>query len=137
MSTPSTSWRARRTDFRAIDYERILRRFEKNLLSEIGYGATFDIDADSGAPIEAGPALRLPARTRRAAGERAAWLPGLGQTLIDLAAGRFERQPTTLAEAKVLMRTLINHTLGAKPLYTRQLLRELTELNPPNPIYPS
>jgi len=30
-----------------------------------------------------------------------------------------------------LMRTLINHTLGAKPLYTRQLLRELTELNPP------
>jgi DNA repair protein RecO (recombination protein O) len=28
------------------------------------------------------------------------------------------------------MRTLINHTLGAKPLYTRQLLRELTDLTP-------
>jgi DNA repair protein RecO (recombination protein O) len=30
-----------------------MRRFEKNLLSEIGYGATFDVDADDGMPIEA------------------------------------------------------------------------------------
>ena len=120
----------------SIDYERILRRFEKNLLSEIGYGATFDIDADNGAPVEAG--LRYVYQPERGA-LRASGQPGCpvsGQTLIDLAAGCFE-QPTTLAEAKALMRTLINHTLGAKPLYTRQLLRELTELNPPNPIYPS
>jgi DNA repair protein RecO (recombination protein O) len=56
--------------------------------------------------------------------------PVSGRTLIDLAADRFESQ-ATLVEAKALMRTLINHTLGAKPLYTRQLLRELTDLNPP------
>ena len=55
--------------------------------------------------------------------------PVTGQTLLDLAADRFD-DPTTLVEAKALMRTLINHTLGAKPLYTRQLLRELTDLNP-------
>lgn len=112
-----------------IDYERILRRFEKNLLSEVGYGATFDVDAESGAPIEAG--LRYVFQPERGA-LRAAGQPGCpvsGQTLIDLAADRFE-QPATLAEAKSLMRTLINHTLGAKPLYTRQLLRELTDLNP-------
>jgi DNA repair protein RecO (recombination protein O) len=111
------------------DYERILRRFEKNLLSEIGYGATFDIDADDGTPIE--PDVRYVFQPERGA-LRATGQPGCpvsGQTLIDLAAGRFER-PATLAEAKALMRTLINHTLGAKPLYTRQLLRELTELNP-------
>ena len=114
---------------RGTDYERILRHFEKNLLSEIGYGATFDIDADSGAPIEAG--VRYVFQPERGA-LRASGQPGCpvsGQTLIDLAAGRFE-QPATLVEAKILMRTLINHTLGAKPLYTRQLLRELTELNP-------
>jgi DNA repair protein RecO (recombination protein O) len=113
----------------AIDYERILRRFEKNLLSEVGYGATFDVDAESGAPIE--PGLRYvfqPERgALRAAGQQGCQVSG--QTLIDLAADRFE-QPATLAEAKSLMRTLINHTLGAKPLYTRQLLRELTDLNP-------
>lgn len=112
-----------------VDYERILRRFEKNLLSEIGYGATFDVEADSGSPIQAG--MRYVFQPERGA-LRASGQPGCpvsGQTLIDLAAGRFE-QPTTLAEAKALMRTLINHTLGAKPLYTRQLLRELTDLNP-------
>jgi len=111
------------------DFERILRRFEKNLLSEIGYGATFDIEADSGAPID--PAGRYVFQPERGA-LRAIGQPGCpvsGQTLIDLAADRFE-QPATLAEAKALMRSLINHTLGAKPLYTRQLLRELTELNP-------
>jgi DNA repair protein RecO (recombination protein O) len=111
----------------AIDYERILRRFEKNLLAEVGYGATFDIDAESGAPIEAG--LRYVFQPERGA-LRSSGQPGCavsGQTLIDLAADRFER-PATLVEAKSLMRALINHTLGAKPLYTRQLLRELTEL---------
>ena len=121
---------------RATYFERILRRFEKNLLSEIGYGATFDVDADSGAPIE--PGARYVFQPERGA-LRAGGQPGCpvsGQTLIDLAADRFERQ-ATLAEAKALMRALINHTLGAKPLYTRQLLRDLTDLNPPNPIYPS
>lgn len=116
------------TDYeRATYFERILRRFEKNLLSEIGYGATFDIDADSGAPIQA--QARYVFQPERGA-LRATDQPGCpvsGQTLIDLAADRFERQ-TTLVEAKALMRTLINHTLGAKPLYTRQLLRDLTEL---------
>lgn len=111
----------------STDYERILRHFEKNLLSEIGYGATFDVDADDGTPIE--PAVRYVFQPERGA-LRARGQPGCpvsGQTLIDLAAGRFER-PATLVEAKSLMRALINHTLGTKPLYTRQLLRELTEL---------
>ena len=111
------------------DLERILRRFEKSLLAEIGYGATFDVDADSGAPVEAG--LRYvyqPERgARRAAGQEGVAVSG--QTLIDLTADRLD-SARTLAEAKAVMRTLINHTLGAKPLYTRQLLRELTDLTP-------
>jgi len=113
----------------ATDYERILRRFEKNLLSEIGYGATFDVDAESRAPID--PQARYVFHPERGA-LHASGQPGCpvsGQTLLDLAADRFEGS-VTLAEAKSLMRALINHTLGGKPLYTRQLLRELTELNP-------
>lgn len=114
---------------RAAYFERILRRFEKNLLAEIGYGATFDTEADSGAPID--PAGRYVFQPERGA-LRAVGQPGCpvaGQTLIDLAADRFEL-PATLAEAKTLMRSLINHALGAKPLYTRQLLQELTDLTP-------
>ena len=112
-----------------VDFERILRRFEKSLLSEIGYGATFDVDADSGAAIDAN--ARYVFQPERGA-VRAVGQPGCpvsGQTLLDLAGDRFDN-PATLAEAKALMRMLINHTLGAKPLYTRQLLRELTDLNP-------
>jgi len=112
----------------STDYERILRRFEKNLLSEIGYGATFDVDADSGAAIDSNAQYVF--QPERGA-LRSTGQPGClvsGQTLIDLAADRFER-PLTMAEAKSLMRALINHTLGEKPLYTRQLLRELTDLN--------
>jgi len=113
----------------ATDYERILRRFEKNLLSDIGYGATFDVEADAGQPID--PQVRYVFQPERGA-LRAIGQPGCpvsGQTLLDLAADRFDR-PATLTEAKALMRALINHTLGAKPLYTRQLLRELTDLSP-------
>ncbi|OJZ19703.1 MAG: DNA repair protein RecO [Thiobacillus sp. 65-29] len=112
-----------------IDFERILRRFEKSLLSEIGYGATFDVDAESGVAID--PNARYVFQPERGA-TRAAGQPGCpvsGRTLLDLAEDRFDR-PATLAEAKMLMRALINHTLGTKPLYTRQLLRELTDLNP-------
>ncbi len=111
------------------DYERILRRFEKNLLSEIGYGATFDVEAVSGALID--PEARYVFQPERGAlqANGQSGCPVSGQTLLDLAGDRFER-PATLVEAKALMRALINHTLGAKPLYTRQLLRDLTELNP-------
>jgi DNA repair protein RecO (recombination protein O) len=44
-----------------------------------------------------------------------------------LAAGDFS-QPATLAEGKILMRTLLAHYLGDKPLATRQLLIDLQKL---------
>ena len=111
------------------DLEKILRRFEKNLLAEIGYGPTFDLEADTRAPIDAG--VRYVYQPTRGAlrdlGQTGCAV--MGKTLLDLAADRFD-DPVTLIEAKALMRSLINHTLGAKPLYTRQLLRELTDLTP-------
>lgn len=115
-------------DERAVPFERILRRFEKNLLADIGYGATFDVEAGSHAPIE--PGVRYVFQPERGA-VRETDQPGCpvsGRTLLDLAADRFD-DPATLVEAKALMRSLINHTLGAKPLYTRQLLRELTDFS--------
>ena len=123
-------------------YEQILRRFEKTLLSETGYAATFDKEADGGELVRAEWAyVYQPERGPwRANGEqRGPWRANggghvgvnvSGKTLLHLAADNFD-DLTTLAEAKPLMRALINHYLGAKPLYTRQLLRELTELNEP------
>lgn len=113
-------------------FEHILRRFEKTLLSETGYAPTFDREVDSGETVRAEWAYvyqveRGPRRVHNGSHEG---VSVSGQTLLQMAADRFE-DATTLSEAKPLMRMLINHYLGAKPLYTRQLLRELTELHEP------
>ena len=122
-------------------FEHILRRFEKTLLSETGYAPTFDKEIGSGETVRAEYTYvyRVERGPRRAhEDQRVSWRDHVahegisvsGQTLLDLAANRFD-SATTLAEAKPLMRMLINHYLGAKPLYTRQLLREMTELYEP------
>jgi len=113
------------------EFEHILRRFEKSLLGEIGYAATFDVEADSGERVRPGidyvyQPERGPWRANDSGREG---VRVSGRTLLALAADDF-RDSATLAEAKPLMRALINHYLGAKPLYTRQLLRELTDLTP-------
>ena len=113
-------------------FEQILRRFEKTLLSETGYAPTFDKEADSGDLVraDAGYVYQAERGPRRAGPGSHEGVPVTGQTLLNMAANRFD-DAATLAEAKPLMRMLINHYLGAKPLYTRQLLRELTELHEP------
>lgn len=109
--------------------ETVLRRFEQRLLSEIGYGAGFTHDAETGEAID--PDARYVYRPDAGAAldRGQAGMTVSGATLRDLAAERFE-SPTTLAEAKSLMRGLINHVLDGRPLYTRQLLRELTGYTP-------
>jgi DNA repair protein RecO (recombination protein O) len=118
-----------------------LRRFEKTLLKELGYGLTLDIDVESGLPvapemhyaflIERGPVARVPAGTQRAgAGDTAApgELPSLsGKTLLDMAADDYS-DPRTRLESRQLMRTLIAHHLGGKPLQSRRVFIELQGL---------
>lgn len=110
------------------DLERVLRRFEKHLLSEIGYAATFHEEAETADDVLAEQRyVFIP--------ERGPYPVGLGyeggvvvsgKTLLDLDQDRID-SPSTRAEAKQLMRALITHHLGGKPLYTRQMLRELIE----------
>jgi len=50
-----------------------------------------------------------------------------GKTLLDLASGDLS-DPSTLSEGKILMRALLAHYLGEKPLATRQLLIDLQKL---------
>ena len=110
-----------------------LRRFEKTLLKELGYGLTLDVDVDSGLPvapeqeyaflIERGPVARVGAGDP-ASGEA----PRLrGKTLLDMAADDYA-DPRTRLESRQLMRTLIAHHLGGKPLQSRRVFIELQEL---------
>lgn len=107
-----------------------LRRFEKTLLRELGYGLMLDRDADTGAPIQAdlqytyvmehGPVAR-----RGDGAQNGVELSG--QTLIDMQSDRYT-SAASLQQCKMLMRALINRHLGDKILHTRLLLRDLQAL---------
>ena len=116
---------------RRRDAQPALRRFEKFLLQELGYALPLEIEVESGAPvepegryhyvIERGPLLAHTA----GAGENQLELRG--RTLLDMVAGDYS-DAVTLQQSKLLMRMLIAHYLGDRPLYSRQLLRDLQQL---------
>jgi len=107
-----------------------LRRFELRLLEELGYGLTLAHEADSDAAIDPGAEYlyvveRGPVRITNGVEIRAIEPVRLsGLTILALDAAEFS-DTTILAQAKQLMRRVINHHLGDKALHTRQLMREL------------
>jgi DNA repair protein RecO (recombination protein O) len=106
----------------------ILRGFEKALLGEIGYALTLDRDAAGGRPIDpAGLYTYDPERGPLPLNGAGAELQLRGRTLLDVAADDYG-DPQTLAQAKGLMRALINHRLDFQPLNSRRIFRELLEL---------
>ena len=104
--------------------EPILRRFELDLLSELGYAQTLThlIDGD-----EVRPERRYGYVFDRGVVVTEGGPGYAGKTLLDLATRDFS-DPRTLAEGKLLMRALINHYLSDKPLLTRQLLIDLQQI---------
>lgn len=109
--------------------ESILRVFEKHLLGEIGYGLVLERDTDQ-QPLDPaafydyvadrGPVLiRHPELRARLEGVRVS-----GATLLALAEERLP-DPTTLREAKMLMRELLAVRLGDRPLHSRRLFQSV------------
>lgn len=110
--------------------EPALRGFEKYLLQELGYAMPLAVEAGSGAPIEPGGRYHYEIErgpVRAAADTAENRLELRGKTLLDLVADDYS-DPHTLQQSKLLMRTLISHYLGDRPLYSRQLLRDLQQL---------
>lgn len=108
----------------------VLRRFEQDLLRELGYAVTLDREAESGEPIAAQEPYtyvveRGPVRARN--DPRVNGVELLGQTLLDMQSGDYS-SALTQQQSKALMRVLINHYLGDQVLHTRQLLRDLQAL---------
>ena len=116
----------------AARLEPILRRFELRLLQELGYAVQLDREAGTHAPIaaereylyivERGPVAAAPGE------QRADAIRLRGLTLLDLERGRLE-DPTTIAQAKALMRLLINHSLNGQELATRAMVRDLQRMD--------
>jgi DNA repair protein RecO (recombination protein O) len=102
-----------------------LRRFERELLREIGYALLLDRDGQTGEAID--PQGRY--EYRLGVGPVAVRGPveGLelrGQTLLDLAQDRCT-DAVSAQESKLLTRRVLAHYLGGQPLHTRDLLRAL------------
>jgi DNA repair protein RecO (recombination protein O) len=94
-----------------------LRRFEKRLLEELGYGFDFLRDAHSAEPIAADAeyALHVDAGFVRSA----RGYPG--QALLDIAANRYESRVARVAARKIF-RQALQPLLGPRPLASRRLL---------------
>lgn len=109
--------------FSTEDDELVLRGFEKKLLSEIGYGLSLDIEAENGTALikdelyyydfERGP---INIKKHEVDGQFVI----LGQSLVDLSTEEFSCSQSK-KEAKQLMRIILSHHLGDKPLKTRSL----------------
>ena len=110
-------------NFSHTEEELVLRKFEKQLLTEIGYGLNLETDAENGASLikeelyyydlERGP-INIKAH------EVDKEFVISGQALFDLSVEKFSSLQSK-KEAKQLMRIILSHHLGDKPLKTRSL----------------
>jgi DNA repair protein RecO (recombination protein O) len=104
-----------------------LRRFEKALLKELGYGLVLEREA-GGRAVEA--AVRYRYQVERGAVRESEAESGQvvsGKTLLDLAADDYA-DPRSLAESKQLMRHLLAHHLSGQQLQTRRVFIELQDV---------
>lgn len=104
-----------------------LRRFEKILLKELGYGLMLERDTD-GRAVEADGRYRYQIeRGAVPANVTDAGLSVSGKTLLDLAADDYADM-RSLTEGKQLMRHLLSHYLSGKMLQTRRVFIELQDV---------
>jgi DNA repair protein RecO (recombination protein O) len=109
----------------------VLRGFEVRLLAELGYALPLTHEADTGSAID--PHARyhyaFDAGPRRHAGEPGArWPVVRGATLIALSEQRFP-DPSIAAEAKQLMREVLDHHLESRRVESRRIVADLRSLD--------
>ena len=134
---PPALWRQYESALRALTANQApgaqaatLRRFELRLLAELGYALTLTRDVARDAPVEAGERYhyafdRGPQHV--AAEPRASWPVVRGETLLALATERYP-DADVAAEAKRLMRGILDHYLERRHIFSRRMVRDLAAL---------
>jgi DNA repair protein RecO (recombination protein O) len=113
------------------DLATTLRRFELKLLQELGYAIPLQKD-ESDVPIIDVQTYRYEAehgaiKLSVSQNHRQSGVQLIGKTLLDMLNDDYHH-PQTQQQSKQLMRYLLAHYLGDKPLHTRQLLIDLQGL---------
>ncbi|MDZ4140685.1 MAG: DNA repair protein RecO [Methylotenera sp.] len=117
------------------DLATTLRRFELKLLQELGYAIPLHKDESDEVIVEdqiysyqaEHGATKLNHMLNGGSGRTKYGVQLLGRTLIDMTGDDYSH-PQTQQQSKQLMRYLLAHYLGDKPLHTRQLLIDLQGL---------
>jgi len=111
------------------DHAATLRCFERHLLQELGYALVLEREAGSDKAVQAELCYRyavesgvLPDEGREGSG-----IAVSGKTLLDMARDDYA-DPVTAQQSKQLMRAVLNHHLGGKPLHTRELIKDFQKL---------
>ena len=117
-----------------VNEEQTLRVFEKRLLASLGYGLLLEHEFDSGTPVREDVLYeyhleRGPVRCQRTS-DTGIFLHGSSL----LALHRDELQASQVCrEVKRLMRAALALYLGARPLRTREVLRQLSVMSQAGP----
>jgi len=117
-----------------VNEEQTLRVFEKRLLASLGYGLLLEHEFDSGAPVREDVLYEYhleqgPVRCQRTS-DAGIFLHGSSL----LALHRDELQASQVCrEVKRLMRAALALYLGARPLRTREVLRQLSVMSQAGP----
>src|SRR5882672_2113645 len=107
-----------------------LRRFEVRLLAALGYALPLTHDVESGAPVEAAERYHYAydrGPQRAAAEPHRGWPTVRGATLIALASERYP-DADIAAEAKRLMRSVLDHYLDERMIFSRRVVQDLAAL---------
>lgn len=108
----------------------ILRRFELKMLQEMGYAVPLEHDEEGAPVVPEHSYFYIPERGACSLQSAARQQNGVqlsGKTLLDMGCDEYG-EVQTQQQSKQLMRMLLGHYLGDKPLHTRQLLIDLQEL---------
>lgn len=102
-----------------VDVEGTLRRFEKLLLDELGYGLDFTTDAGSRLPIDPDRRYRFDPAVGFVASDSDRGYPG--DSLLSIGSGELRSQQDRRLAKRIFRQALAEH-LGPRPLMSRRLL---------------
>jgi DNA repair protein RecO (recombination protein O) len=109
----------------------VLRRFELRLLAELGYALSLTREAGTGNAVDPSERYHYAfdrGPQRYAAEPGARWPVVRGAALLALAQERYP-DPETAAEAKRLMRLVLDHYLEARRIESRRVVKDLQALD--------
>ncbi|MFK7958547.1 MAG: DNA repair protein RecO [Lysobacterales bacterium] len=103
-----------------------LRQFEMALLASQGYALALSADVDTGQPLDPQQYYSYVVEEGPVSGDVVGGSPRVrGATMLGLAKGE-SGGADAQREARVLLRYVLDHYLGSKPLKSRQLFQQMT-----------